>query len=157
MDDPKPQDSQMRAYIRHPADVPIELTPASGSDIVDVEQPAKSVQAQDISLGGLSLKTMNRLEVGSMINVRIPVVDPPFETVAKVIWCIGRPDRFEVGIKFMKEKDAYSARMVEQVCHIEHYRQWVREVEGRDLNGEDAAAEWIGKFAKDFPGIDTEH
>lgn len=97
---------------------------------------------------------MNRLEVGSMINVRIPMVDPPFETIAKVIWCIGRLDRFEVGIKFMKEKDIYSVRMVEQVCHIEHYRQQVKKVEGRVLSGEDAATEWISKFAKDFPKID---
>jgi hypothetical protein len=30
---------------------------------------------------------------------------------------------------------------------------WVKEVEGRDLDGEHAAEEWIGKFAHDFPDI----
>jgi hypothetical protein len=29
----------------------------------------------------------------------------------------------------------------------------VREVEGRDLDGERAAMEWISKYAKDFPHI----
>jgi hypothetical protein len=80
-------------------------------------------------------------------------VEPPFEAEARVIWCLARPDRYEAGIEFVDEQDAYTARMVEQICHIEHYRLWVREVEGRDLDGERAAMEWISKYAKDFPHI----
>jgi len=136
----------MRAYIRHPADVPIEFLPVS-----DVE-PEKAV-AQDVSMGGLSFCSKQRLKVGSIVKVRIPIVEPPFEAEAKVIWCLARPDRYEAGIEFISEQDAFSARMVEQVCHIEHYRMWVQEVEGRDLDCEHAAEEWIGKFAQDFPNI----
>jgi len=136
----------MRAYIRHPADVPIEFSPVS-----DVK-PVKSV-AQDISLGGLSFSSTQRLAVGSTVKIRIPIVEPPFEAEATVIWCLSRPDRFEAGIEFTTEQDTYTARMVEQVCHIEHYRMWVKEVEGRTLDGENAAEEWIGKFAQDFPDI----
>jgi hypothetical protein len=139
----------MRAYIRHPADVPIEFLPAS--DSVDIES-VKSV-AQDVSLGGLSFSCRQKLPVGSIVKVRIPIVEPAFEAEAKVVWCLSRPDRFEAGIEFTSEQDAYTARMVEQVCHIEHYRMWVKEVEGRELDGERAAAEWIGKFAHDFPDI----
>jgi len=136
----------MRAYIRHPADVPIEFSPVS--DIKSV----KTV-AQDISLGGLSFSSAERLSVDSIVKIRIPIVEPPFEAEARVIWCLSRPDRFEAGIEFISEKDAYTARMVEQVCHIEHYRLWVKEVEGRTIDGENAAEEWIGKFAQDFPDI----
>lgn len=139
----------MRAYIRHPADVPIEFLPAT--DSVEI-QSVKSV-AQDVSLGGLSFSCKQRLPVGAIVKVRIPIVEPAFEAEAKVVWCLSRPDRFEAGIEFTSEKDAYTARMVEQVCHIEHYRMWVKEVEGRELDGEHAAAEWIGKFAHDFPDI----
>jgi len=136
----------MRAYIRHPADVPIEFSP------VEEVQTVKTV-AQDISLGGLSFSSSQRLPVGSIVKIRIPIVEPAFEAEAKVIWCLARPDRFEAGIEFVSEQDAYTARMVEQVCHIEHYRMWVKEVEGRTIDGENAAAEWIGKFAQDFPDI----
>ena len=140
----------MRAYIRHPADVPIEFLPAT-TDTAEI-QSVKSV-TQDVSLGGLSFSCKQRLPVGAIVKVRIPIVEPAFEAEAKVVWCLSRPDRYEAGIEFTSEQDAYTARMVEQVCHIEHYRMWVKEVEGRELDGEHAAAEWIGKFAHDFPDI----
>ena len=136
----------MRAYIRHPADVPIEFSPVSNLKAV------RSI-TQDVSLGGLSFSSKVKLPVGALVNVKIPIVDPTFEAEAKVVWCLSRPDRYEAGIEFTSEQDAYTARMVEQVCHIEHYRLWVKEVEGRDLDGEHAAEEWIGKFAQDFPDI----
>ena len=153
----------MRAYIRHPADVPIEFTKADESpsskevDIADgsasAEELIEKSVAQDVSLGGLSFSSAQRLQVGSIVNIKIPIVDPPFEAQAKVIWCLSRPDRFEAGIEFTNKEDAFTARMVEQVCHIEHYRMWVQEVEGRTIDGEHAAEEWIGKFAHDFPDI----
>ena len=136
----------MRAYIRHPADVPIEFLPVS--DVKTVKSTA-----QDISLGGLSFSSKQHLKVGAIVKVKIPIVEPAFEAEAKVIWCLSRPDCYEAGIEFISEQDAFTARMVEQVCHIEHYRMWVKEVEGRDLDGEHAAQEWIGKFAHDFPNI----
>ncbi len=136
----------MRAYIRHPADVPIEFSP-----VADIEREKTIVQ--DISLGGLSFSSAKRLPVGATVTIKIPIVEPPFEAQAKVVWCLARPDRYEAGIEFVSAEDAYTARMVEQICHIEHYRMWVKEVEGRDLDGENAALEWIDKYAKDFPNI----
>ena len=85
--------------------------------------------------------------------VKIPAVSPPFEAKARVIWCVARGTHYEMGIEFCSSEDAYTARMVEQICHIEHYRLWVKEVEGRDLDSEGAASEWIGRYAKDFPYI----
>jgi hypothetical protein len=42
---------------------------------------------------------------------------------------------------------------VEQICHIEQYKADVLLSEGRRLNGEQAALEWIEKFARDFPQL----
>jgi hypothetical protein len=42
-------------------------------------------------------------------------------------------------------------RLIEQICYIEHYRQEVLISEGRKLTSEQAALEWIEKFAQDFP------
>jgi hypothetical protein len=43
------------------------------------------------------------------------------------------------------------ARMVEQVCHIENYKKVVYQAEGRLLTAEEAAMEWISKYASQFP------
>jgi hypothetical protein len=43
--------------------------------------------------------------------------------------------------------------MVEQVCHIEHYKNEVKRREGREISGEQAANEWIAKFAGNFPKL----
>ena len=42
--------------------------------------------------------------------------------------------------------------MVEQVCPIEQYRHEMLKNEGRTLSSEEAALEWIQKYAPQFPG-----
>jgi len=42
-------------------------------------------------------------------------------------------------------------RMIEQICYIEHYRKEVLLNEGRRITSEQAALEWIEKYAQDFP------
>jgi hypothetical protein len=138
----------MRSYIRHPIDVPIELSPAGHAS-------ENYSHIKDVSVGGLSLKSSMELELKTLIKIKIPLVEPPFETLAVVVWCKKSHSDYEVGVQFIDEQDAYAARMVEQICHIEHYRVSVLEQEGRDLNAEDAAKEWIGKFAQDFPKFDS--
>jgi hypothetical protein len=44
--------------------------------------------------------------------------------------------------------------MVEQLCQIEDYKAKVLAGEGRLLDGEQAAREWIRKFARRFPLFD---
>lgn len=138
----------MRSYIRHPTDVPIELSPAE-------QMRYDYSRIKDVSIGGLSLKSTVALDLKSLINIKIPLVEPPFETLGKVVWCNKTTSDYEVGVEFVDEQDAYAARMVEQICHIEHYRMKVKETDGRDLNIEEAAQEWIGKYARDFPSFDT--
>ena len=46
--------------------------------------------------------------------------------------------------------------MVEQICHIEHYKSEVLAREGRHLDGEQAAREWIQKFAHGFPAFEED-
>lgn len=45
--------------------------------------------------------------------------------------------------------------MVEQLCHIEHYRRTVRESQGRALGSQEAAIEWIERYAEAFPFSET--
>jgi hypothetical protein len=46
--------------------------------------------------------------------------------------------------------------MVEQVCHIEEYKQAMLRIEQRKLTSQQAAREWIDKYAAQFPLADSE-
>jgi hypothetical protein len=139
----------LRAFIRHPADVPLEVRAGP------VATPAE-LHATNVSLGGLCFLSRDALTVGGEVRIRIPTVSPPFEADARVVWCRPHGDgSWEVGARFLTSGDAFRARMVEQVCHIEEYRSRVRESEGRALSGSEAAREWIARYAGDFPGPRT--
>jgi Tfp pilus assembly protein PilZ len=139
-----PEYNPRRAFIRHTAGVPIEVRTVPGA-------PARTRESVNVSTGGLSFTTDEELEVGSTIEVRIPEVDPPFEAPARVVWASPEGERHCVGVQFLEASDAFRVRMVEQVCSIERYRREVEEEEGRTLTSQQAAAEWIGKYAGRFP------
>lgn len=139
----------MRNYIRHPADIPIEFRrePVSARETRSL---------RDVSRGGLSFVSDIPLELGTLLSVRITSVEPAFEAPCSVRWCKRHDGHYLVGVKFMDAQDVYRARLVEQICHIEHYKKEVLEREGRVLNGEQAAREWILKYAQRFPGLGTD-
>ncbi len=138
----------MRRSIRHPADIPIEVSVAE-------EGREQREAMKDVSYGGLSFRSHVRLRAGTVVAIRIPLLTPPFETRARVKWCRKRPGgHYDVGVAFTDPQEAFRTRMVEQICHIEHYRREVLEREGRDLSAEEAASEWIGRYAATFPTLD---
>lgn len=135
---------EQREFIRHPADIPIEIQTS------EQDRPARP-HLSNVSLGGLCCESDKPVGAGERVYVRVPFVHPAFETEGTVVWCEERQGRYEIGIQFMTAKDAFRARMVEQVCHIEHYKEQVRQREGRILDGEEAAREWIRRYAAEFP------
>jgi hypothetical protein len=141
---PSSTESAMRQFIRHPVDIPIE-----------VREPAALAEAacRNVSHGGLALRACDHLEAGSIVTLRIPFVQPAFETSARVAWCSACDQGFDLGVEFLDADDAFRARMVEQVCAIESYRNEVERSEGRRLTAEEAAMEWIGRYAAEFPGL----
>jgi Tfp pilus assembly protein PilZ len=136
-----------REYIRHPIDIPIEV---SVSTDTAREQPKLS----NISQGGLAFIQDRTFASGTILEVCIPYTDPALVVEAQVVWCHPKDDnRFEIGVRFLESADAFSVRMVEQVCHIEQYKRDIEKAEGRRLSGEEAASEWIEKYASRFPWI----
>ncbi len=134
----------MRQFIRHPSDIPIEYSFANA-------RAHEKEHLKNVSEGGLRFFASVRLEIGSAIRINIPVCEPAFQATGVVVWCRPQGDHYDVGVEFEDATTEFSVRMVEQVCHIEHYKKQVLEKEGRRLSGEEAAAEWISKYAKDFP------
>lgn len=133
-----------RAFIRHTAGVPLEVRAVPGSAGVRLE-------STNVSVGGISFVSDRDFPIGSVIEIRIAEVDPPFEARARVVWTSPEDGRFCIGVSFLEEADAFRARMVEQVCSIERYRREVETDEGRVLTAPEAAAEWIAKYAGRFP------
>lgn len=134
----------MRHFIRHPTDIPINCT------LQDNYYCVRNALV-DVSAGGLSFVTDHYIPTGETIHVNIYVQDPSFETDCEVKWCKRVDSYYHVGVKFKSSDEAFSFRMVEQVCHIEHYKRKVKADEGREISSEQAAKEWIEKYAPKFP------
>ena len=137
---------EKRNFIRHPSDIPI------GVKVENMIVPREESLC-DVSTGGLSFFSSDDFAVNTVLNIKIQLVNPVFEARARVAWCNKSGNCFEIGVEFMQTKDAFRIRMVEQICHIEHYKKEIRQKEGRSLNGKEAALEWIDKYAGTFESI----
>lgn len=135
----------MRSYIRHPSDIPINV------QVATAEQPAIHQRLTNVSHGGLAFESEQAINDGTVIRMQIDVVEPGFIAEGVVTHCEEENDHFVIGVQFVSHDDLFVARMVEQICHIEHYKREVAEREGRELSGQQAAKEWIAKYAASFP------
>jgi hypothetical protein len=134
----------MRRFIRHPINVPIEVS-------VGQTCAEDTTHTSNIGVGGLAFHFDQKLQPGTMVHIKIPYVHPAFETDAKVIWCRERLHGMDLAVEFLTVDDAFKARMIEQICYIENYRCMVKSNESRSLTVEEAAIEWISKYAAGFP------
>lgn len=145
----------MRQFIRHPTDIPIYLSVAaapSGVAPADIDLNTPSDCAMtDLSVGGMACEITGPIAIGQCVDIFIPSVKPRYTGHGEVVWCKPRGQGFDVGVRFIDNEEAYKSRMVQQICQIEHYKNIVFEREGRLLDGDQAAAEWIEKYAADFP------
>jgi hypothetical protein len=133
-----------RKFIRHPVDIPIEVS-------VDADDLPGPQQSYNVSLGGLALRARQGVPPGTLVRLRIACVRPVFESRARVVWCRPANGCHELGVEFLDADALFRARMVEQVCHIEDYRNRMLRA-GRELSPTEAAMEWIAEHAAEFPG-----
>lgn len=138
-------DLLMRRFIRHPSSVPINF------DVIECGRASGSTALVNVSRGGLCFYSDVPLPKGARVHIEIPIESPPFEVIGQVTWCHMDDKYFSIGVAFETQSEAYSVRMVEQVCYIEHYRRWVAQSEGRSLSSEEAAQEWVEHYAAEFP------
>ncbi|OGT19750.1 MAG: hypothetical protein A2V90_00185 [Gammaproteobacteria bacterium RBG_16_57_12] len=132
----------MRHYIRHPVDIPIE---------VDIDKPRDGAHhTVNVGNGGIAFFTSKQVAIGELVTIRIPPIDPVFQLQGRVVWCKHAASGYDVGVAFLDEQRAFQARMMEQICYIEHYQKEVLEREGRTLTLEEASKEWVGRYADTF-------
>jgi hypothetical protein len=133
-----------RTFIRHPSDIPIEVT-ATRNNL------PRNTHLRNMSLGGIAFSSHREHRKGDQVLLRIPIIDPAFKAVCEVMWCHHDGISYEVGARFSRDDDLYRLRMVEQLCHIEHYHRQVEAQTGRKLSANEAAQEWIAEHAGEFP------
>jgi hypothetical protein len=132
----------MHSFIRHPTDIPIDFSIVSHDDAGDE-------LSSTLGRGGLSFLSRMSVQPDTILRIRIPGMQ--FEALARVAWCRPLHETYAIGVMFTNPDDAYSLRMIEQVCHIEQFRRDICAREGRVMSGDEAAREWIKRFADDFP------
>ncbi len=137
----------MRSFIRHPTDIPIEIRLA--------DQTYQHEPLRNVSGSGLCFRRPDAAPVGSKIVVRSAFTVPAFEASCRVTWCQADGNAWQVGVEFLDQDILFRLRMVEQICHIEHYRRSVQENQGRALSSHEAALEWIERYAEVFPFSET--
>jgi hypothetical protein len=135
-----------RRFIRHPSRMPIRFE-LRGS------LPWREETLRNVSEGGLCFATAVALEADLAIRVTIPVLGEQYVIEGAVAWCRSVESGYEVGVRFFSPQDQFCVRMVEQLCYIEDYRLQVESEEGRCLSSEQAAQEWIDRFADQFPNL----
>jgi hypothetical protein len=136
----------MRRFVRHPADIPIQIQACD-----QIASPLEECPMTDVSQGGLCCCLDYPIEIGKLVDVHIQSVRPEYHGRGEVAWCKQDGDHFEIGIRFQNVQEAFKSRMVQQVCQIEQYKNFVFQKEGRILDGNQAAEEWIRKYATEFP------
>jgi len=134
----------MRQFLRHPCDLPVEL-------VIRKQTFLPRQRLHNISLGGVACNSPRGFRRGTSIELRIPLLGDAARYPGIVAWSRKQNSDYRVGIAFIDEDTLFRARMIEQVCQIEHYRRQQMQALGSDLPIEDLALEWIAHNAADFP------
>lgn len=135
---------ELRRFIRHPSSVPIQ---------VKLGEQHQQRSLKDVSKGGLCFSSPKPMPSGSLVEVNILACKPGFKAKGIVCWCKTEGNEYLVGISFQNKAITYALRMVEQICYIEDYRKRISAKTGRQLTSDEAALEWIQKYAADFPTL----
>lgn len=143
MSNPRYRPMPDRRYIRHPVEVPIEVEVARAQD-------RRHERLRNVGAGGLCFHAKDPLDSATRVRIRIPAVDPSFEVEGWVVWCNPADRGFDIGVEISQSADDYRLRMVEQLSHIENYRRLVEKRDGRRMSAEQAAREWISRYADEF-------
>ncbi len=141
-DEPSSEHPDRRAFIRHPADIPIEIESLPGES---------ATRVADVSYGGLAFFAERSQPPGTVLQIRIAGNETSLSAKAFVAWCRPEDEGYRIGVRFETPEDAYRSRLLEQVIAIERFREELARSEGREVPRDEAAREWIRRHASEFP------
>lgn len=140
----------IRKHVRHVTGIPIQVKlDYATTDFEDGNEDTIT----NVSLGGLSFIADDRLEIAETIQVRFPVLYLDTTLSGKVIWCQKTRKGYEVGLEFDDKDEMERLKMIDQITDIEQYRRRKETIEGRQISSEQAAREWVTKYAGSFSAL----
>ncbi len=86
---------------------------------------------------------------GQQLRLWVPAITHESAADTLVIACSSNSQGYRLTLAFTNEEQAFRFRMVEQLCHIHHYHRQMQH-QGRRLSLNEAACEWISRFACSF-------
>lgn len=138
--------TEKRHFIRHPFHLPIRVrrTPAAAR--------ASETRTFNVSEGGLAFVWSRRLQHGASLLILIPVRTKIFELAASVVYSrkIPRKQAYLTGVCFHDASTAFRAKLAEETLEIIDYQRRICVREGRQVSEEEAAAEWVRRYAASF-------
>lgn len=148
--------ASVRKFIRHPTDIPIRVREFTKPELFQHEAKCyDDSRLKNASLGGLAFFSPEIFQVNHHVWVSVPCLDDKTSIAGCVLWCKKLFQGFEIGLEFENPQEVFQIRMIEQICHIEHYRKEIERIEGKTLSSEEAALEWINLYASDFPNFEN--
>ena len=132
-------------FVSHPRDLPLDIT------LIE-DQPFPQITEDRAGFVGITYVTLRPFDNGRSVRITLEEIDPNFCVSGRIAWCTKETDGYHIAIEFPTKEECYCVRMIEQLSQIEHYRRQAK-IEGRRLNYNEAAAEWIQKFAASFPAF----
>lgn len=147
---PQGGNANRRNFIRHPVTISVQCRKKGHIEV-------NTNELRDISFGGMLFMSSECYSPGDLVEMKFPVLILRSRITGEIIWSSPNERKpatqFSNGMKFLNEQILFMARMIEQLCCIEKYREAQVREHHRSLSGDDAAREWIGMCASRFPGL----
>jgi len=129
------------AFIRYPSHVPVHCRPHR-----------EALNGHDVTPGGICFASGEPFAPGVLVKLSLGAPHGVEHFTAKVAWSKPRGTEYVTGACLLDDADACRARMVAQLCHIDAYRRR-EQAQGRLLDDDAAASEWIERYAHEVPAI----
>jgi hypothetical protein len=139
---------ERRHLMRHPTTMPVACQ--------SLGHPAAIASSlRDAGMGGLSFVSEGLFAQGDTVNMSFPFRQTSEQFSGIVVWSQdlagGEAGRHAYGVRFCDPEVFRRVRLLEQICHIEAYRKVQAAQHSRQLSANQAAEEWIAKYATRFP------
>ena len=136
---------EKRRYYRHPVWAPLRY------EVLVDGHKAGGLCSSDMCLMGLRFAAPEPLPESTLLRIVMTMKEQDFEIVARVEWQKQiNGEKWDTGVSFLTESNAFKARMLEQVLSIEEYRLSKSAELGSEMSFESAARQWSTAYAADY-------
>jgi hypothetical protein len=134
---------ESRASPRYPIHVPIRLRTAGRDEVRS--------RTGDLSAGGLCFESSEWLPEGISVEVELPLEDQRIHLNGTLLPCrASAPGAWRVPVRFVEPSTLFRMKLAEQILRIHELQRELSELRGEHVTTEEAAAEWVRLYARDF-------